>query len=50
MGERSPGTRLTVVAEARLDRDGEVHRVLTETVVLRQADVGTVVEWVTSLG
>jgi nicotinamidase-related amidase len=42
--------RLTVLADACLDRDDEVHRVLTETVFPRQADVVTVDEWVTSLG
>lgn len=42
--------RLTVLADACLDRDIEVHRVLTETVFPRQAGVVTVDEWVTSLG
>jgi nicotinamidase-related amidase len=37
--------RLVVLADACLDRDPEVHRVLTEKVFPRQADVRTVAEW-----
>jgi nicotinamidase-related amidase len=37
--------RLVVLADACLDRDAEVHRVLTEKVFPRQADVRTVAEW-----
>jgi nicotinamidase-related amidase len=42
--------RLTVLDDACLDRDDEVHRVLTEKVFPRQADVVTVDDWVASLG
>ncbi len=42
--------RLTVLSDACLDGDGEVHRVLTEKVFPRQADVRSVDEWVASLG
>jgi nicotinamidase-related amidase len=37
---------LTVLADGCLDSDPEVHRVLTEKVFLRQADVRSVAEWV----
>jgi nicotinamidase-related amidase len=37
--------RLVVLADACLDRDPEVHRVLTEKVFSRQATVCTVTEW-----
>jgi nicotinamidase-related amidase len=37
---------LTVLADGCLDADPEVHRVLTEKVFPRQADVTTVAEWV----
>ena len=37
--------RLTVLADACLDPDEEVHRVLTEKVFPRQAEVATVEEW-----
>jgi nicotinamidase-related amidase len=37
--------RLVVLADACLDADHEVHRVLTEKVFPRQADVLTVAEW-----
>jgi nicotinamidase-related amidase len=37
--------RLIVLADACLDADPEVHRVLTEKVFPRQADVLTVAEW-----
>jgi nicotinamidase-related amidase len=36
---------LTVLADACLDADPEVHRVLTEKVFPHQADVTTVVDW-----
>jgi nicotinamidase-related amidase len=42
--------RLTVLADACLDGEPEVHRVLTEKVFPRQADVMTVDEWVAGLG
>jgi nicotinamidase-related amidase len=42
--------RLTVLHDACADRDDEVHRVLTEKVFPRQADVVTVDEWVSGLG
>ncbi|HEY2878834.1 isochorismatase family cysteine hydrolase [Nocardioides sp.] len=42
--------RLTVLSDACADRDAEVHRVLTEKVFPRQADVVTVAEWVSGLG
>jgi nicotinamidase-related amidase len=41
--------RLVVLADACLDADPEVHRVLTEKVFPRQADVLTVAEWATGL-
>jgi nicotinamidase-related amidase len=37
--------RLTVLADACLDADAEVHRVLTQKVYPRQADVRTVADW-----
>ena len=40
---------LTVLADGCLDADPEVHRVLTEKVFPRQADVVTVEEWMGSL-
>lgn len=40
---------LTVLADACADRDPEVHRVLTEKVFPRQADVTTVADWTASL-
>lgn len=42
--------RLVVLADACLDGDQEVHRVLTEKVFPRQADVLTVAEWVEKVG
>lgn len=39
--------RLTVLADGCRDGDDEVHRVLTEKVFPRQAEVTTVEEWVT---
>jgi nicotinamidase-related amidase len=42
--------RLTVLADACADGDDEVHRVLSEKVFPRQADVTTVDAWVASLG
>ena len=41
---------LTVLADGCLDADPEVHRVLTEKVFPRQADVVTVEEWVKTIG
>ena len=41
--------RLVVLADACLDADPEVHRVLTEKVFPRQADVLTVTEWAAQL-
>ena len=41
--------RLIVLSDACLDMDPEVHRVLTEKVFVRQADVMTVDEWVGQL-
>ncbi len=41
---------LTVLADACGDGDAEVHRVLTEKVFPRQADVVTVADWISSLG
>jgi nicotinamidase-related amidase len=41
--------RLTVLKDACLDADPEVHRVLTEKVFPRQAKVLTVVEWQATL-
>jgi nicotinamidase-related amidase len=42
--------RLTVLSDGCLDADPEVHRVLTEKVFPRQADVRTVDDWVTAVG
>jgi len=42
--------RLVVLADACLDGDQEVHRVLTEKVFPRQADVLTVAKWVEQVG
>jgi len=42
--------RLVVLADACLDADAEVHRVLTQKVFPRQADVITVDRWVERLG
>jgi nicotinamidase-related amidase len=42
--------RLTVLADACSDGDDEVHRVLTEKVFPRQADVTTVRAWAAVLG
>lgn len=39
---------LTVLADGYLDGDPEVHRVLTEKVFPRQADVTTIEDWVKS--
>jgi len=41
--------RLVVLADGCLDADPEVHRVLTEKVFPRQADVTTVDEWIAQL-
>ncbi|MEV5754196.1 isochorismatase family cysteine hydrolase [Actinoallomurus sp. NPDC052308] len=41
--------RLTVLADGCVDPDPEVHRVLTEKVFPRQADVVTVDEWASAL-
>jgi nicotinamidase-related amidase len=41
--------RLTVLADGCLDADPEVHRVLTEKVFPRQADVVGVADWAASL-
>jgi nicotinamidase-related amidase len=41
--------RLTVLADGCRDGDDEVHRVLTEKVFPRQAEVTTVGEWVAAL-
>jgi nicotinamidase-related amidase len=41
--------RLTVLADACLDADPEVHRVLTEKVFPRQATVRTVAQWTAEL-
>jgi nicotinamidase-related amidase len=40
---------LTVLSDGCLDGDPEVHRVLTEKVLARQADILTIDEWVTAL-
>ncbi|WEG14726.1 cysteine hydrolase [Pullulanibacillus sp. KACC 23026] len=40
---------ITVLSDACLDRDPEVHRVLTEKVFPRQADVVTVDSWINTL-
>ena len=37
--------QLVVLADACLDADPEVHRVLTEKVFARQAEVSTVAQW-----
>jgi nicotinamidase-related amidase len=42
--------RLVVLSDACLDADAEVHRVLTEKVFPRQAEVLTVDRWVGSIG
>ncbi|WP_370351229.1 cysteine hydrolase family protein [Catenulispora sp. EB89] len=42
--------QLTVLADGCLDGNPEVHRVLTEKLFPRQADVVTVEEWVKTLG
>ncbi|WP_326673629.1 cysteine hydrolase family protein [Streptomyces sp. NBC_01257] len=42
--------RLTVLADGCADADPEVHRVLTEKVFPRQADVTTVDDWIAGLG
>ena len=42
--------RLIVLSDGCLDLDPEVHRVLTEKVFVRQADVKTIAEWVTEVG
>jgi len=42
--------RLTVLADGCLDADPEVHRVLTEKVFPRQADVVSIADWTASLG
>jgi nicotinamidase-related amidase len=41
--------RITVLSDACVDPDPEVHRVLTEKVFPRQADVVTVDEWASAL-
>jgi nicotinamidase-related amidase len=41
--------RLTVLADGCLDADPEVHRVLTEKVFPRQADVVSIADWTASL-
>lgn len=42
--------RLIVLSDGCLDMDPEVHRVLTEKVFVRQADVKTIAEWVKEVG
>ena len=42
--------RITVLADGCLDADPEVHRVLTEKVFPRQAEVSTVADWIASPG
>jgi nicotinamidase-related amidase len=42
--------RLTVLADGCLDADPEVHRVLTEKIFPRQADVVGIAEWTAGLG
>ena len=42
--------RLIVLSDGCLDMDPEVHRVLTERVFVRQADVKTIAEWVKEVG
>ena len=41
--------RLTVLADGCLDADPEVHRVLTEKLFPRQADVVRIADWTASL-
>ena len=41
--------QLTVLADGCLDADPEVHRVLTEKVFPRQADVVSIADWTASL-
>jgi nicotinamidase-related amidase len=41
--------RIAVLADGCLDADPEVHRVLTEKVFPRQADVVTVADWIASV-
>jgi nicotinamidase-related amidase len=41
--------RLTVLADGCLDADPEVHRVLTEKLFPRQADVVSVASWTAGL-
>jgi hypothetical protein len=41
--------RLTILADGCLDADAEVHRVLTEKVFPRQADVVSIADWTASL-
>ena len=41
--------RLTVLADGCLDADPEVHRVLTEKLFPRQADVLAIADWTASL-
>ena len=41
---------LVVLADGCLDSDPEVHRVLTEKVFPRQAEVTTVADWIATLG
>jgi nicotinamidase-related amidase len=41
---------LTVLADGCLDADPEVHRVLTEKIFPRQADVITVADWISAAG
>ncbi len=42
--------QLTVLADGCLDADPEVHRVLTEKIFPRQAEVSTVADWSAGLG
>ncbi|HEU5466525.1 MAG TPA: isochorismatase family cysteine hydrolase, partial [Gemmatimonadales bacterium] len=42
--------RLIVLSDGCLDMDPEVHRVLTEKVFVRQADVKTIAEWMQEVG
>ena len=44
-----PDYRLTVLADGCLDADPEVHRVLTEKVFPRQADVISIADWTAGL-
>lgn len=41
--------RLTVLSDGCLDADGEVHRVLTEKVFPRQAEVAAIADWAARL-